>query len=106
MNPRKSAQQWQQLIQLWQDSDLTVKQFCKENNVAPSNFYAQRKRLQNDNHELPDFSALENHDWQLITPPDINPEPTRQVATDTKNSTKDWDIELTLPGGVIFRMRN
>ena len=39
---RRTPQQWLTLLQTQQDSDLSVKQFCLEQGISPSNFYKNK----------------------------------------------------------------
>jgi transposase-like protein len=44
-DPRKE-QRWRRLIQLWKNSDLTVRAFCAQHHVTQPSFYAWRRELQ------------------------------------------------------------
>jgi putative transposase len=86
---RRTPQQWQQLVSDWQHSGQTVAEFCQSHPITPSNFYLWRKRLDTDVTEtaLPPWIALSS-----------------SAATDVVNAN-DWQLELSLPGGVILRMK-
>ena len=86
MKTRRTADDWQAILNQFADSGLSVKQFCLRENLAQSNFYLWRKRLQ----DAPSISLTQDTDWQLLT---------------TAQSEPAWDIELALPGGVTLRMR-
>ncbi len=34
----RSAELWQQLIQLWQQSDMSIGEFCQQHELTASNF--------------------------------------------------------------------
>ena len=85
---RRTHQQWQQLISDWQHSGQTVAEFCESQHVTPSNFYLWRKRLGSD-------ATNDVSPWIALSPP---------VQTDVL-SENDWQLELSLPGGVVLRMK-
>ena len=43
---RRSPQEWQQLIDAQEVSDMSIAQFCHTNNINQSTFYLQRKKRQ------------------------------------------------------------
>lgn len=86
---RRTPQQWQQLISDWQHSGQTVAEFCQSQHVTASNFYLWRKRLD------PDVTEATLSPWIALSSP---------AGTDVVNGN-DWQLELSLPGGVILRMK-
>jgi len=44
-DPRKE-QHWRRWIQLWKNSDLTVRAFCARHHLSQPSFYAWRRELQ------------------------------------------------------------
>jgi transposase-like protein len=44
-DPRKE-QHWRRLIQLWNNSGLTVREFCARHHITRPSFYAWRRELQ------------------------------------------------------------
>ncbi|MHB1424881.1 MAG: IS66 family insertion sequence element accessory protein TnpA [Gemmataceae bacterium] len=44
-DPRKE-QHWRRLIQLWNNSGLTVRAFCAPHHITQTSFYAWRRELQ------------------------------------------------------------
>lgn len=42
----RTASEWQDIVRMAEQSDLSVKKFCEQQNINPSGFYAWRKRLQ------------------------------------------------------------
>ena len=97
-NVQRTSKQWQEIIELHASSGLQVATFCKQQQITPSSFYAWRKRLANQP-SLPSITSKPitsksvQDDWHSI-----NPEP--NVAA------SPWDIELSLPNGVVLRMNN
>ncbi len=45
MAPRRSDQEWKTLFHLCEESSLTIKEFCRQNNLTTSSFYAKRQQL-------------------------------------------------------------
>ena len=54
----RSKQQWQKLVLGQPTSGLSVSQYCKNNNINISNFYAWRKRLNSQESPKPGFLRL------------------------------------------------
>ena len=86
MKTRRTADDWQTILNQFADSGLSVKQFCLREKLAQSNFYLWRKRLQAE----ASSSLTQDAHWQLLT---------------SAQPDAPWDIELALPGGVTLRMR-
>ena len=88
---RRSEQQWQALIEAQQTSGLTINQFCTEHNITLSNFYLRRKKYleQSVSHD----SSAEN--WLPL-----------QNLMQVNQDARHWQIELTLPNGVMLNMRS
>ncbi len=85
---RRTQQQWQQFINEQSQSGLTVKEYCASKNITVSGFYLWRKKLSATDHPVD-----EPHEWLPLKPsPSSEPE--------------QWQIELSLPGGVILRMNS
>jgi len=54
---------WQMVIETWQSSGLSVRQFCKKESLSEPSFYSWRKKLagddsQQDNQHKPESSAF------------------------------------------------
>ena len=39
---------WKKIINSQKESTLTVKEFCRQNNICVSSFYKSKRRLEND----------------------------------------------------------
>ena len=85
---RRSQQQWQQFISEQPQSGLTVKEYCASKNITVSGFYLWRKKLSGASHPV-----NEPQEWISLTPT-VPSEP------------EQWQIELSLPGGVVLRMNS
>jgi hypothetical protein len=86
-NKRRNPQEWQQIIEAQHASNLTIAEFCQQYALNPSTFYLQRKKI--TELSLPPS----NSDWL----PFENQVQHEQVS-------RQWQIELTLPNGVVLNM--
>ena len=84
---KRSPQEWQQLIDAQEAGELTIAQFCHTNKINQSTFYLQRKKLQEI--ALPQTSSQ----WLPI-----------DTVASKQPDTRQWQIELTLPNGVVLNM--
>ena len=84
---RRSAEEWQHLIDSQQASDMTIAEFCHAHQINQSTFYLQRKKR--SEMALPQ----RNNQWLPID----------AVVPDLPD-TKQWQIELRLPNGVVLNM--
>ena len=76
----RSAAQWKRIIENWQNSGLSVAQFCRENKIPTSAFYRWKQRLCNQKvHDQAEFI-------QIACP-----------------ATVDSMLELSFPGGHVLR---
>ena len=93
---RHSTSQWQTIIADQSSSNLTVKNYCSQNDITISSFYHWRDKLAKSNSVK---KGRQNHtdkqdaDWIEVPSPK---EP---------NAKTSWDIELDLHGGISLRMR-
>lgn len=99
-NIHRTTEQWQQIFKQHASSGLQITVFCKQQKLNPSSFYAWRKRLALTNNSFcPTLTnkpiPVEEHqdDWVNIVPDKVVP-------------SKCWDMELSLPNGVVLRMMN
>jgi len=83
--PRRSAKQWQTLVAHFEESNLTIKDFCEQENLARETFNRWRNKISMESN-LPSFIELQ--------PP---------VASSP--STGPWSVELDLPGGGHLSVR-
>jgi putative transposase len=94
-NNRRSAAQWRTIFSQQQNSGLSVTAFCGQHKLTTSNFYTWRKKL--NGILLPVASG--SSDWHAIEPM------ASSVGSDASINTV-WDLELTLPGGAVLRLRH
>ena len=81
---RRTADQWQSLINEQSESKLSAPEFCKQHNVGYASFCQWRKRLSEANQPLASFVALES---PLSSPVQSH-----------------WAIELQLGPDVVLRI--
>lgn len=91
---QRNTSQWQALIEEQKQSSLTIKEFCRQQDVTTSGFYGWRKRLKESNNG-PQLNG--STDWLPI---DLN----SAVPSPTASNANTWDIELHLPNGAILKM--
>jgi transposase-like protein len=82
---RATRQRWQQRLQRFRQSGLSVADFCAQEHVSPASFYAWRRRLQHAP-TPPAADAPRLVPVRLVTPPASAP------------------VELLLPSGVMLRL--
>jgi len=100
-NIHRTPEQWQKIFTEHASSGMHIADFCKQQKLNTSSFYAWRKRLaSNKSHAvITDASPLggTQNDWVNIVP---------EQKSSTPLPPKHWDIELALPNGIILRMNN
>ena len=82
---RRSAAQWQQLIQEQARSGLGQRAFCTQHGLAPSSLRLWKRKLEGE-YEEPQAPFIE------LTP-------------STGTMAQSWDVELELEDGVRVRLR-
>ncbi|NHN37195.1 IS66 family insertion sequence element accessory protein TnpB [Pseudomaricurvus alcaniphilus] len=83
----RKANQWQDIIQQWQASNLSASQFCKDQNIGYASFCNWRKRL-----------ASEASDQEQGNPAQfIN-------LGSLQANARGWTITLSLGNGVELRL--
>lgn len=91
---RRTAQQWQGLIEQQHKSGISQKAFCQLHDICLSTFSLWKRRLKQID-ITPDQSSTSDTEWI-------------EFPTHCDGAIPDkplWDMELELPGGVILRMR-
>lgn len=92
-SPRRTAEQWQALLDQQSNSGLTAPKFCKAENIAYQSFMSWRKKLASKVRPATDSEPTQ---------------PTFIELTADSNSEHDqdspWRIELDLAPGVQLRI--
>ena len=85
---RRTAAQWRRLIAEQATGEVGVGQFCRERGLAPSSFRNWKRKL--GGYGASDASPAE---FVELTVPD------------TSSHGAQWDVELDLGDGTVFRVR-
>lgn len=85
----RTPEQWQAYLDQQAQSGLSVKDYCQEQNLAPSNFYSWRKKLSGESPVTTESSEA----WLAVTPTPTGPTPNSTPGVTT-------EICLALPGGI------
>lgn len=80
----RNAAQWQQFIDLWHTSELSITEFCQTHQLSTMSFYKWRQRLAPQTEQLP-----VRQDTQFI-----------DLSAFAKQGTVRWHIVLSLGNGV------
>jgi hypothetical protein len=102
MSSTKSAtpltQLWQSRVDAWQQSGLSVRQFCEEHQLAVASFYQWRRKL---SASLPVTAARDGSDSSpFIQLPTAHAQQPALPAGDGS-----WQIVLALGNGIELRLR-
>ena len=87
-NTRRSAEQWQDIMEAYEASGLTQESFCARESLAPSTFYTWRQRLRS-------VKPAKRKEPQFV----------ELAASLPKQESNDWDIELSLGDNIVLRLR-
>ena len=90
---RRNKAQWKELIDNFEQSDLSLGAYCQENGIATSGFYAWRKRFTSEQ-ESTASEALVDITSQL-----------RAQSTEMKPDSSMWQVELELGHDCVLRIR-
>ena len=86
-HPRRSRAQWQQLIDKFSKSQLTVTDFCRANAISQASFYKWRSEL-----SASESSAISP--WIDVT-----------AVSALRSADVAWEMELDLGNGCCLRWR-
>jgi len=87
---RRSRADWIEIIQAWQSSSLTQREFCSQNSIALSSFYKWRQKLSSGSQD-----ATPTHADGFVN--------VFSSSQERSVSEGDWQIELDL-GGISLRL--
>ncbi len=85
MERKYSLQQWEQMLNDYEKSDLTVRQWCQSQGIAKSAFYYWMKRIKQNNN-----SIEANTQWATLSMPVHSPDKEPIIL-----KYKDFSIEIT-----------
>lgn len=87
--PRRTPQQWQQLVEQHSSSNLTQKDFCQEHGIRPATFGYWKRKLTAASSVDQDTASS----WLDLS-----------ALTAAGNPSSNWKIELDLGNGVVLRL--
>lgn len=87
----RNREQWTQIIEQFNTSDMSVASFCRIHQINPASFYQRRKQLS---------QQAQPSESQAMFVEITQPEEQRL------SEAAAWDIELELGPGVVLRMRH
>jgi putative transposase len=88
---RRTQDQWKTLVEQWQQSGQSARQFCEERNLGYASFCQWRKRLIKD---LPE-SSRQDSDAPFIDLASL---------TSSSNFNGGWHIVLSLGNGIELKL--
>ena len=98
MRQRRTRQEWQTLLDEQPRSGLSIPRFCQSEGITLSSFYSWRTKLRRGEPSATDplgaVESMADSPWIALTPPATQPD-----------ETVVWDVELSLPRGIVLRMR-
>ena len=94
---RRTAAQWQKLIERFEGSGQTRGKFCAAHGLALSTFDLWRRKL----HATPAAVAEERPEGLFVE----LTHPTQTQTAPTSSVTGGWEVELELGAGMVLRLR-
>ena len=92
-SPRRSAQQWESLIEQWQQSSQSAVEFCRQQGIGYASFCAWRRRLTQETASHPRASSASSASFIDLS----------ALATPLAGGT-GWHIVLRLGQGIELRL--
>lgn len=92
--PRRSRKQWQALIQSFQNADLSIEQFCQQQNISP--------KLFNKWHHF--FTTDQNRSISQLPVAEQNSTPAFIDLASLTGQQSGWNIVLSLGNGVELKL--
>jgi transposase-like protein len=89
--PRRSAEQWQALVEQWQQSGQSAKDFCREHGLGYASFCQWRKRLAGA--EAASGAGERSQEPAFV-----------DLASLASSGGGGWDIVLSLGDGLELRL--
>jgi len=100
--PRRSTSQWKVIIKRWEQSTLSVDEFCQKESIGLVAFKKWRTHYSPSRNtvkksSIPDFLEMDNP---------INPSPGILAnKPNTQTHHLSWDIELDFGAGIVCRIK-
>ena len=108
LRPKESMSKesrFQELISLQQDSELTVREFCSNQGIAPATYYYWRKKLQNSKGKK-DFIPLIVKSSESSLTQGYNRDSNRRNYQPGQIAENHALLELVYPNGTILRVKD
>ena len=94
----RSDSQWREILAQQTASGMSIKDFCEQNDVTVSGFYAARKRLEL---QLPDQPLSDAEQQQPVF---VALEPSLTTEENPAQNSQ-WAVELQIGANIILRVR-
>jgi len=88
-NPRKTREEWKQLVSDAEQSSVSAVTFCEQQGLSYQSFMKWRSTFRSEENQS-------RKQFLEITPENIKPS--------SASSSQSWDIELVLGGDVVLRI--
>ena len=123
MAKTQKEKHWRKLIEEQEQSCLSIRAFCIQENISSGSWYKWRQHLRELDRPESEHQGCDEPDtlWQPLHV-DIHPsqkeEPEQKnrvsdsvthefdEITNVKSSDKEWNMELSLPYGIVLRIRH
>ena len=92
---------WRRLLEQWQRSGLTGRDFCAENSVSEASFYAWKREIARRDHEVQAGARAATRGSSTATLPAFVPVTIAPAPTVTAAAS----LEVVLAGGHLLRVR-
>ena len=123
MTKIQKEQHWRELVEKQEQSGLSIRAFCLQENISSGSWYKWRQRLReldlvkSEHQDCHESSGL----WRPLhvdihRPQHEEPEQKNRASdsvrhefeeiTNVKSSDNEWNMELSLPYGIVLRIRH
>ena len=87
--PRRTPEQWQQLIEQQATSDLTQKDFCQKHDIRSATFGYWKRKFS----KVPPVDQPSESSWLDLS-----------ALTMADDQSESWKVELDLGNGIVLRL--
>ena len=100
----RKEDKYRELIHLQEDSGLSIKEFCSNQNIARASFYYWRKKIRAQNHKN-GFIPLLVKPTSAIAPSDNLSKSCPEYLQLNQADANGTAVELAYPNGVVLRLK-
>ncbi len=93
--PRRSRDEWKQIINQSNTLDISPESFCKQNNICYTNFVKWRSVFKNERH----------HPEKEAPFVELKPFPSVPASEPPLEEKKDWVVELNIGEHLVLRVK-